>query len=104
MPIETMVLAAFDGTWSVTITTDRGGCGPASLGVVIQNGVLQYTGASTVAIRGRVANNGVIQVSVASGDRSASARGWLSFNLGGGTWHGSDSNGACVGRWSASRG
>jgi hypothetical protein len=64
--------SAFDGAWSVTITTDRGGCGPASLGVVIENGVLQYAGATTVAIRGRVTKNGAIQVSVASGDRSAS--------------------------------
>ena len=101
---EVSAASAFDGARSVTITTDRGGCGPASLGVVIQNGVLQYAGASTVAICGRVAKNGAIQVSVASGDRSASGRGRLLSNFGGGTWRGSSSNGACNGRWSASRG
>jgi hypothetical protein len=95
--------STFDGAWNVAITTDRGDCGPASLGVVIHDGSLQYAGDSTVIIRGRVANSGVVEVSVAGNNRTASGKGRLSSKAGGGTWRGAGSTGACTGRWSAER-
>lgn len=103
-PVEgARAASAFDGNWSVSITTDRGDCGPASVSLVIRNGSLRYAGDSSVIISGRVAGNGAIRVSVASGDRKASGTGRLSASAGGGTWRGTGSTGACIGRWSASR-
>jgi len=93
----------FDGSWNVAITTDNGACGPARIGIFISNGVMQYAGDSSVVVRGRVARNGTVGVSVASGDRTASGRGRLVANAGNGTWRGTSSTGACIGRWSAAR-
>jgi hypothetical protein len=94
--------SAFDGGWSVQIVTQRGACDPSSgFGVEIRDGVIY--GAGGMPVRGRVAANGAVTVSVASGERSANGSGRLSGNSGGGTWHGVGSQGACSGRWSASR-
>jgi hypothetical protein len=93
---------AFDGGWSVQIITQRGACDPnSSFGVEIRDGVVYGSGG--IPVRGRVAGNGAVSVSVSSGDRRADGSGRLSRNSGGGTWRGVGSQGACSGRWSASR-
>jgi hypothetical protein len=93
---------SFDGGWTVLITTQRGACDPSSsFGFEIRDGVVYgYGGAD---IRGRVAGNGAVSVSVASGEQKASGTGRLSENSGRGTWQGRGSRGVCSGRWSASR-
>ena len=94
--------SAFDGGWSVRIVTNRGACDPdSSFGVEIRDGVVYGSGG--IPVHGRVAGNGAVTVSVASGQRSANGTGRLSGNSGGGTWRGVGSQGACSGRWSASR-
>ena len=100
---EVLAASAFDGGWNVAITTDSGDCGPARIGVVIANGVLQYAGDSSVTVSGRVARSGAVGVSVASGDRTANGRGRLASNAGTGTWRGTGSTSNCTGRWSAVR-
>jgi hypothetical protein len=95
---------SFDGVWSVVITTDHGTCDPTNrLRIDIRDGTLQYVGGSAVLIRGRVANNGLVQVRVSSGNLRASGSGRLSANSGVGTWRGSNSASSCTGRWSAER-
>ncbi len=94
--------SAFDGGWSVQIITQRGACDPSSgFGVEIRDGIIYGSGG--IPVRGRVASNGAVSVSVASGQRSANGSGRLSGNSGGGTWRGVGSQGACSGHWSASR-
>jgi hypothetical protein len=93
---------SFDGAWTVQIMTQRGACDPgSSFGVEIRGG--NVYGSGGIPVRGRVAGNGAVSVSVASGSQSASGSGRLSASSGGGTWHGVGSRGACSGRWSASR-
>jgi hypothetical protein len=93
---------SFDGGWTVQIMTQRGACDPnSSFGVEIRDANVH--GAGGVPVRGRVAGNGAVSVSVASGDQSANGSGRLSASSGGGTWHGVGSRGTCSGRWSASR-
>jgi hypothetical protein len=94
--------SAFDGGWSVRIVTNRGACDPdSSFGVEIRDG--NVYGSGGIPVHGRVAGNGAVTVSVASGERRADGSGRLSGNSGGGTWRGVGSQGACSGRWSASR-
>jgi hypothetical protein len=94
---------SFDGPWSVVITTDRGTCDPVNrLSIDIRDGILQYSG-SAVLIRGRVANSGLVHVSVSRDNLRASGSGRLSGNSGTGTWRGSNSAAFCTGRWSAER-
>lgn len=92
----------FDGSWTVQIMTQRGACDPnSSFGVEIRDGVV--SGSGGIPVSGRVARNGSVSVGVASGNRNANGSGRLSASLGGGTWRGVGSQGACSGRWSASR-
>jgi hypothetical protein len=93
---------AFDGSWSVEIATLRGAC-PSGVGfaVDVRDGVVSAAGLLTVS--GNVAANGVTRVRIASGNQNASGTGRLSGNSGSGTWQGVSSQGACAGRWSATR-
>jgi hypothetical protein len=96
--------SSYDGAWRVVITTDSGNCDSANrLGVDIRNGVLQYVGDSALLVRGRVANNGVVQVHFSGGNQRGTGSGRLSANSGTGIWRGSNSATSCAGRWSAER-
>ena len=94
--------AAFDGSWSVQIATSRGAC-PSDVGfaVDVRDGVVSAAGLLNVS--GNVAANGVTRVRISSGNQSASGTGRLSGNSGSGTWQGVSAQGACAGRWSATR-
>jgi hypothetical protein len=95
---------AFDGAWSVEITTRSGACDPSlRYGVEISNGVVQNAGGAPVALSGRVAPSGAVQVSVSSGDQSAFGAGRLTRTSGSGTWRGQGSRGVCAGTWVAER-
>jgi hypothetical protein len=92
----------FDGSWTVQIMTQRGACDPnSSFGVEIRDGIV--SGSGGIPVSGRVGRNGSVSVGVASGNRNANGSGRLSASSGGGTWRGVGSQGACSGRWSASR-
>jgi hypothetical protein len=93
---------AFDGGWTVQITTTRGACSSGvGFGVEIRNGVVFASGGFDV--QGTVAANGTTRVRITSGDQSASGSGRLAGNSGAGTWRGVGSQGACAGSWSAIR-
>ncbi len=96
--------AAFDGSWTVIIMTERGDCNNVpGLNVDIRDGTLAYSGSFSLELHGRVSNDGAVQVRVAAAGQSANATGRLSTRFGGGTWHGAGTGGACAGRWSAER-
>ena len=95
---------AYDGSWSVLIFTQSGPCDRAyRYGVRISNGYVVNEGGEAVALRGRVAPNGAIQVSVSSGVGQAEGAGRLLQTSGNGTWQGQSQGGSCAGTWQAER-
>jgi len=93
--------AAFDGSWSVSINTQRGACEPHyRFGLQIINGNVVYDGRPA----GRVSSNGAVRVNVSSGGQQAAGQGRLSRNYGSGVWRGYGSAGTCAGTWQAGRG
>ena len=94
--------SVFDGLWSVTIQTMGGTCSSAvSFGFEIRDGIVLGYGDANV--RGRVARNGAVRVSVSAGDQYASGSGRLTPAFGSGVWRGRGSAGFCTGRWVAQR-
>jgi hypothetical protein len=90
----------YDGTWSVSIVTEKGNCDRGyRYPVRITNGVLANGGSDPFTISGRVTPSGAIVVTVAHGDKSATGKGHLAGNSGEGYWQG----GSCSGTWSAER-
>lgn len=105
-PAERTAVArnAFDGSWSVVINTQSGGCDPQyRFGVQIINGNIVYDGGAGANVQGNVARNGGVAVSVSSSGASANGQGRLSRDGGGGTWRGQGFGGACAGTWQAAR-
>ena len=90
--------SAYDGRWSVVINTTRGPCGTVRAALEILGGKV-YSQDPSYQIQGAVGSGGVIRVTVASGDRSASGAGLLSRGSGTGWWQ--SSQGECYGTWSA---
>jgi BA14K-like protein len=94
---------AFDGNWSVVITSQNGACVPSvRYGLQIANGrVIPGSGEATVS--GAVTPSGVVKVIVQSGSSWASGSGRLRGTTGGGVWNGQGALGACDGTWVAER-
>ena len=96
--------AAFDGRWSVIISTRSGSCDPQyRLGVRIINGNITYEGGGAANAQGRVSPSGTVAVSLSSGSQAASGQGRLSRDYGTGIWRGRGTAGACSGTWQAWR-
>jgi hypothetical protein len=94
---------AFDGMWSVAISTLNGNC-PSSLRYPAQitNGrVGLASGEGGYAISGAVSGSGGIVVTVSQSGQTATGRGRLSRSTGGGKWRTAD--GQCSGTWVAER-
>jgi hypothetical protein len=94
---------AFDGLWSVSISTVNGSC-PASLRypALISNGrVLRADGEFGYDISGAVYNTGGITVTVSQSGQSATGYGRLNRVRGVGTWRAA--SGQCSGIWNAVR-
>jgi hypothetical protein len=90
----------FDGSWSVVITTDAGGCEPSyRTSIRISKGQFVNAGSGQFTLRGTVDPNGAVKVTVSKGDNSANGNGRLTAKSGGGTWAG----GPCAGKWQAER-
>jgi hypothetical protein len=99
---RTYATRAYDGSWSLSIITDRGGCDRSyDFTVQIANGVVSH--ANLVRLNGRVSGNGAVRVSVSVGDKHASGGGRLSRSSGSGRWSGYSGSSRCSGHWSAQR-
>jgi hypothetical protein len=97
-------VTAFDGSWSVIIMTQSGGCDRAyRYGVQIVNGHVFNAGSEAVNMQGQVLPNGSVRVSVSAGGQQADGEGRMSRNIGTGTWHGQGFGGTCAGVWQAER-
>jgi hypothetical protein len=93
---------AYDGAWSLSITTTRGECSTYNFPVQITNGRVSFPG--LVRANGRVTGKGAVRVTVAAGDKYASGSGRLRASYGGGRWIGRSGSDRCSGTWSAQRG
>jgi hypothetical protein len=97
-------LTTFDGSWSVVVMTQYGGCDRAyRYGVRINNGYVMNESGEQVNLQGRVGPDGAIQVSVASPVGQADGEGRLLRTSGNGTWQGQGPTGSCSGVWQAER-
>jgi len=104
LPAPAVARTIFDGSWSVLIITDRGQCDRAyRYGLQIVNGNVIYDGGGPITLQGRVAPNGAVRVSVASGGQRADGTGRLSRDRGTGVWRGAGSSASCSGTWEAER-
>jgi hypothetical protein len=93
---------AYDGSWSLSIVTERGTCDRSyNFGVQIANGRVTFPG--LVRAGGRVASGGRVRVSVAAGGKTASGSGRLSGTAGRGRWTGRSGKDRCSGSWTAQR-
>jgi hypothetical protein len=96
---------AFDGDWSVVITTQSGACDPSfRYGLRISNGQVLNNGSSNVDVQGRVTPKGMVRVDVQGGGQWASGTGRLDLTRGSGVWQGQGNAGDCTGTWAAQRG
>jgi hypothetical protein len=95
---------AYDGPWSVVIST-RGGPCPSTIryGVTIVGGQIVNPAGGEADVRGRVTPRGAVSVTVRSGGASAVGTGSLGRLTGGGVWRGQSSSNACEGTWVAQR-
>jgi hypothetical protein len=91
----------YDGSWSLSIVTQRGTCNTYNFPVQIANGRVSVPG--LVRARGRVSANGGVHVNVAVGDKSAVGSGRLSPGSGNGRWSGRSGSERCSGTWTAHR-
>lgn len=94
----------YDGSWSVLIVTERGTCDRAyRYGIQIVDGNVLYDGGGPISLSGRVAKNGVVQVTVSSAGSRADGAGRLSKSVGHGNWTGISGSDRCSGYWEAER-
>jgi len=96
----------YDGSWSVSVITDKGVCDRAyRYRVRINNGKVTYDepNGPQISISGRVNPRGQINVTVGRGEQRATGNGRLSGDSGTGRWSGKSSSQACSGRWEAER-
>jgi hypothetical protein len=93
---------AYDGSWSLSIVTERGNCDRNYyFQVQVANGVVSHP--NLVKFNGRVSSSGWARVSVSVMDKSASGSGKLSQTAGRGRWTGRSGNDRCSGYWTAQR-
>jgi hypothetical protein len=96
--------SAYDGNWSVVITTSGGSCEPTvRYGLEILNGQVVNPAGGAADVQGRVDRRGAVQVTVRSGGEWAVGSGRLGRASGGGVWRGQGSSGFCDGTWAAER-
>ena len=89
----------FDGQWSVQIASSSAACtNGASVSIGISNGQVASNTAS-VSASGRVADAGIINVTLSTGIKRAVGFGRLSGSSGSGIWRAA----TCSGTWSAQR-
>lgn len=93
----------FDGTWSVEVVTEQGGCDRAyRYSVIVQNGHARYGGPEQFDVNGQVRPNGSVSASISRGQDRANVTGRLVGKTGRGTWNTSGGR-ACSGYWNAEK-
>jgi hypothetical protein len=92
----------FDGTWSVQVLTERGGCDRYRYPVIIENGQARYGGPESFDVNGQVRPNGSITATISRGEAQAHVRGQLSGDTGQGTWSTTGGR-VCSGSWNAEK-
>jgi hypothetical protein len=105
-PAPAHAQAAFNGTWSVLIITDRGPCDRAyRYPLQVKNGRVTYGGQADFKVDGRVKANGAVEVTVSRGQQRADGSGRLvaGSGSGSGTWQGAGSSSNCSGTWTAEK-
>jgi hypothetical protein len=91
--------STFDGQWSVQIASSNSTCtNGASVSIGISNGQVA-SNTTSVSASGRVAEAGIISVTLSSGIKRAVGSGRLSGSSGSGTWRAA----LCSGTWTAQR-
>ena len=89
----------FDGSWSVSIVTQKGSCDSgATVPIRVTNGSIA-SDLSVVKVSGEVTSDGSLSVNVGHGLERANGVGRLTDTSGTGTWKG----GLCSGTWTASK-
>ncbi len=97
--VTSAAAATYDGEWNVQIASSSTACsGGTSVSIGINNGQVASNNAMVTA-SGRVADAGIISVTLASGIKRAVGSGRLSGTSGSGTWRGA----MCSGTWTAQR-
>ena len=91
----------YDGRWSLTINTQRGGCDTYNFPVEIVNGNVSFPG--LVRASGRVVKGGAVRVAIAVPGKSAEGSGRLTSMNGSGRWTGKSGEDRCSGTWSAQK-
>lgn len=92
----------YDGSWGLTISTERGACDASYyFAVQINNGIVSHP--NLVKFRGRVSSGGAVRVSVSAGGRTAAGSGRLTQSAGHGRWTGRSGSERCSGSWTAQR-
>jgi hypothetical protein len=91
----------YDGSWSLSIVTERGACDGYNLPVQITNGNVTIPGLGKSS--GRVSSDGMVRVAVSASGKSASGSGKLSGSAGNGRWTGRSGDDRCSGSWTAQR-
>lgn len=94
--------SAYDGTWSLSINTERGPCDPTySLQVQVNNGIISHP--NLVRFKGRIGAGGKAHVSVVVQEKSAAGSGRVTQTSGRGRWTGRSGSERCSGSWTAQR-
>ena len=91
----------YDGSWSLSIVTERGACDRYNFPAQISNGRVSFPGLAKA--NGRVTARGSVRVFVSAMGKSASGSGRLSLGSGHGRWTGRSGHDRCSGSWSAQR-
>jgi hypothetical protein len=92
---------AYDGSWSLSIVTERGACDGYNLPVQITNGNVTFPGLGKSS--GHVSSDGVVRVALSASGKSASGSGKLFGSAGSGRWTGRSGDDHCSGSWTAQR-
>lgn len=91
----------YDGTWSVAIVTERGGCNAAlSWSVAVADGRIDDN-SSFIQSAGSVDRNGHVSLQLTHGSDVLAAAGAIRGESGSGTWQSPTSR--CSGHWSATK-
>lgn len=92
--------SVFDGTWSITAVTRKGGCDPTyNFSINIAAGRITLPGYA--GFSGHVAGGGDVHVSVSTSGSQVAASGTLAGSAGRGQWNSRSKDGTCAGDWTA---
>ncbi len=98
--------ASYDGTWSVRLVTESGGCDASyNYSIAVEDGrvrPISATGEAPPSVSGGVGHDGSVTLSVQHSIAQAHASGRLRARSGSGTWRLAMLG--CTGRWTAQRG